>query len=65
MSRRTAPGSRSSVKVTIVEPDVTDKFGYPPDDTYKEFPPYVTDHLGVEEFKQLMETVGPGQSFLS
>ncbi|KXH46427.1 vacuolar sorting protein VPS1 [Colletotrichum salicis] len=57
VSRRTAPGSRSSVKVTIVEPDVTDKFGYPPDDTYKEFPPYITDHLGVEEFTQLMETI--------
>ncbi|KXH25510.1 vacuolar sorting protein VPS1 [Colletotrichum simmondsii] len=57
VSRRTAPGSRNSVKVTIVEPDVTDKFGYPPDDAYKEFPPYVTDHLGVEEFTQLMETI--------
>ncbi|KAK1542444.1 vacuolar sorting protein VPS1 [Colletotrichum paranaense] len=57
VSRRTAPGSRTSVKVTIVEPDVTDKFGYPPDDTYKEFPPYVTDHLGAEEFTQLMETI--------
>ncbi|KAK1450438.1 vacuolar sorting protein VPS1 [Colletotrichum melonis] len=57
VSRRTAPGSRTSVKVTIVEPDVTDKFGYPPDDTYKEFPPYVTDHLGAEEFTQLVETI--------
>ncbi|KAK1707491.1 vacuolar sorting protein VPS1 [Colletotrichum lupini] len=64
VSRRTAPGSRSSVKVTIVEPDVTDKFGYPPDDTYKEFPPYVTDHLGVEEFTQLMESVSPVQPFM-
>ncbi|KAL0938434.1 vacuolar sorting protein vps1 [Colletotrichum truncatum] len=56
VSRRTAPGSDNVVKITITEPEVEDIFDYPFDDTYEDYN-YVSDHLGVEEFKNIMEEV--------
>ncbi|CCF44438.1 vacuolar sorting protein VPS1 [Colletotrichum higginsianum] len=56
VSRRTAPGSTNAVKITIVDPEVTDIFGYPPDDAYKRYS-YVSDRLGAEEFGEMMENI--------
>ncbi|GKT40574.1 interferon-induced GTP-binding protein Mx1 [Colletotrichum spaethianum] len=56
VSRRTVPGSRNAVKITIVNPEVTDVFDYPPNDSYKDYL-YVDDHLGVEDFKEIMEEI--------
>ncbi|KAK6215448.1 vacuolar sorting protein VPS1 [Colletotrichum tabaci] len=56
VSRRTAPGSTNAVKITIIDPEVTDIFGYPPDDAYKRYS-YVSDRLGAEEFGEMMENI--------
>ncbi|OHW91879.1 vacuolar sorting protein vps1 [Colletotrichum incanum] len=56
VSRRTAPGSRNAVKITIVDPEVTDVFDYPPNNAYKDYV-YTNDHLGVEDFKFIMEEI--------
>ncbi|KAK2025937.1 vacuolar sorting protein VPS1 [Colletotrichum zoysiae] len=56
VSRRTVPGSTNAVKITIVEPEVTDVFDYPSNDSYKDYL-YTSDRLGVEEFKEIMDEI--------
>ncbi|GKT89184.1 vacuolar sorting protein VPS1 [Colletotrichum tofieldiae] len=56
VSRRTAPGSGNAVKITIVDPEVADVFDYPPNGAYKDYV-YTNDHLGVEDFKDIMEEI--------
>ncbi|KAK2053608.1 vacuolar sorting protein VPS1, partial [Colletotrichum caudatum] len=56
VSRRTAPGSTNAVKITIVDPEVTDVFDYPSNDSYKDYL-YTSDRLGVDEFKEIMDEI--------
>ncbi|WDK19490.1 vacuolar sorting protein VPS1 [Colletotrichum graminicola] len=56
VSRRTAPGSKNAVKITIVDPEVTDVFDYPFNDSYKDYL-YTSDHLGVDDFKEIMDEI--------
>ncbi|KAK2049090.1 vacuolar sorting protein VPS1 [Colletotrichum somersetense] len=56
VSRRTAPGSTNAVKITIVDPEVTDVFDYPSNDSYKDYL-YTNDRLGVDEFKEIMDEI--------
>ncbi|KAK1987288.1 vacuolar sorting protein VPS1 [Colletotrichum cereale] len=56
VSRRTAPGSENAVKITIVDPEVTDVFDYPSNDSYRDYL-YTSDHLGVDDFKEIMDEI--------
>ncbi|KAK1964130.1 vacuolar sorting protein VPS1 [Colletotrichum sublineola] len=56
VSRRTAPSSKNAVKITIIDPEVTDVFDYPSNDSYKDYL-YTSDHLGVDDFKDIMEKI--------
>lgn len=57
VSRRTAPGTPSQVKVTIVPPDFRiEQFGYPPDESYREYIA-MKETLTGEEFSDIMEEV--------
>ncbi|KAK1994581.1 vacuolar sorting protein VPS1 [Colletotrichum falcatum] len=56
VSRKTSPGSTNAVKITIVDPEVTDDFGYPFNDSYKNYL-YESNCLGVDDFKQIMDEV--------
>ncbi len=57
VSRRTAPGTLSNVKITIDPPtsDV-DYFGYPPNDAYKRYSREMTN-LNVDEFAEIIDQV--------
>ncbi|KAK2752487.1 dynamin gtpase [Colletotrichum kahawae] len=56
VSRRTAPNTVSTVRITIAEPEVPDRFGYPEDHSYRDYV-YTTDRLGVDDFKKVMDEV--------
>ncbi|KAK2014536.1 vacuolar sorting protein VPS1 [Colletotrichum eremochloae] len=56
VSRRTAPRSANAVKITIVDPEVNDVFGYPPNDSYKKYR-YESDHLRVDDIKEIMDEI--------
>ncbi|KAI8283922.1 Dynamin-A [Colletotrichum sp. SAR11_240] len=55
-SDRTAPDTVSTVRITIAEPEVPDRFGYPEDLSYKDYV-YTTDRLGVDDFKRVMDEI--------
>ncbi|KAK1595545.1 vacuolar sorting protein VPS1 [Colletotrichum navitas] len=58
VSRRTAAGSENAVKITIVDPEVTnvDVFDYPSNDSYKDYL-YTSDRLGIDDFKEIMDEI--------
>ncbi|EQB57147.1 vacuolar sorting protein VPS1 [Colletotrichum gloeosporioides Cg-14] len=56
VSRRTAPGTVSTVRITIAEPEVPDRFGYPEDHSYRDYV-YTTDRLGVDDFQRVMDEI--------
>ncbi|KAH0424692.1 dynamin gtpase [Colletotrichum camelliae] len=56
VSRRTAPNTVSTVRITIAEPEVPDRFGYPEDHSYRDYV-YTTDRLGVDDFKKVMDEI--------
>ncbi|KAF5528590.1 Dynamin-A [Colletotrichum aenigma] len=56
VSRRTAPDTVSTVRITIAEPEVPDRFGYPEDPSYRDYV-YTTDRLGVDDFKRVMDEI--------
>ncbi|KAI8278467.1 Dynamin-A [Colletotrichum sp. SAR 10_98] len=55
-SDRTAPDTVSTVRITIAEPEVPDRFGYPEDHSYRDYV-YMTDRLGVDDFKRVMDEI--------
>ncbi|KAJ4999593.1 Dynamin-A [Colletotrichum sp. SAR 10_66] len=55
-SDRTAPDTVSTVRITIAEPEVPDRFGYPEDHSYRDYV-YTTDRLGVDDFKRVMDEI--------
>ncbi|KAJ0283632.1 hypothetical protein CBS470a_007247 [Colletotrichum nupharicola] len=56
VSRRTAPDTVNTVRITIAEPEVPDRFGYPEDHSYSDYV-YTTDRLGVDDFKRVMDEI--------
>ncbi|KAI8283814.1 hypothetical protein K4K60_002401 [Colletotrichum sp. SAR11_57] len=55
-SDRTAPGTVSTVRITIAEPEVPDRFGYPEDHSYRDYV-YMTDRLGIDDFQKVMDEI--------
>ncbi|KAI8170631.1 hypothetical protein K4K49_001105 [Colletotrichum sp. SAR 10_70] len=55
-SDRTAPGTVSTVRITIAEPEVPDRFGYPEDHSYRDYV-YTTDRLGIDDFQKVMDEI--------
>ncbi|KAJ0343713.1 hypothetical protein KNSL1_010062 [Colletotrichum chrysophilum] len=52
----TAPGTVSTVRITIAEPEVPDRFGYPEDHSYRDYV-YMTDRLGIDDFQKVMDEI--------